>query len=97
MNLAVVNGGVIDPPVRKPYLTADGKVYTSGVTDLVSGLVSDFCAIFLGVKTNLWDKFPGKTTLSCHAEINPYFTSGTKIFDMNIGYDKKILWLFKSI
>lgn len=96
MNLAVVNGGVIDPPVRKPYLTADGKVYTSGVTDLVSGLVSDFCAIFLGVKTNLWDKFPGKTTLSCHAEINPYFTSGTKIFDMNIGYDKKILWLFKK-
>ncbi len=96
MNLAVVNGGVIDPPVRKPYLTADGKVYTSGVTDLVSGLLSDFCAIFLGVKTNLWDKFPGKTTLSCHAEINPYFTSGTKIFDMNIGYDKKILWLFKK-
>lgn len=95
-NLAVVNGGVVEPPIRRPYLTADGKVYTSGVTDLAGGLISDLCAILLGVNTNFWDRLPGKTTLSCHAEINPYFSYGTKIFDMNIGYDKRVLWLFKK-
>lgn len=96
MNLAIVNGGVLDPPVSKPYVTADGNVYTSGLTDLVSGLISGFLSKFLGFRTNFWDRLPGTTNLSCHVEVNPYFSYGAKVFDMNIGYTKKILCLVKK-
>lgn len=96
INLAIVNGGVLDPLVRNPYVTVDGTVYTSGITDVFSGLISGMLANFLGFRTNFWDFLPGKTTLSCHAEVNPYLKYGGKVFDMNIGYTKKILWLFNK-
>lgn len=96
MNLAIVNGGVLDPLVKNPYVTVDGTVYTSGIADVFSGLLSGILSNLLGFRTNFWDLLPGKTTLSCHAEVNPYLKYGGKVFDMNIGYTKKILWLFNK-
>ena len=57
---------------------------------MLSGFVSMLCGRYFNVDMGKWDWLPGKTTIECHVEMNPYFKYNSKVFVFNITYKKNI-------
>lgn len=94
MNFAVVNGGVHDLQSISSYLHASGDLHSGFFLDFLSILSGPIVCDLLGIESKFWDILPGRTNVTASIDVLPYFSPSSKVFDMQIVYRRKVLWLF---